>query len=82
MSSIMEVMVVWERAEGSDYRYPPPVAACLLLQRLPDGSYQLVLPPLPVSRRLVGVMWVLPTEFTMLAARYMDEYVARRIAPT
>ncbi len=81
MSTVMDIMVVWERVEGLDFSRPPPVTTCLMLRRLPDGQYQLVLPPLPASRRLVGVMWIDPTEFTLLAARYMDEYVASRLAP-
>jgi hypothetical protein len=53
-----------------------------MLQRLPDVRYRLVLPPLPVHRRLVGVMWVQPNEFTLLAALYMDAYVVSRVAPS
>jgi hypothetical protein len=81
MSSPMELMVVWERVDELDFSRPPPTTACLMLQRLPDGRYRLVLPPLPVHRRLVGVMWVQPSEFTLLAALYMDAYVASRVAP-
>jgi hypothetical protein len=77
----MDIMVVWERVEGRDFSHPPPMAACLLLERLPDGRYRLVLPPLPIGRRLVGIMWVDPIEFTLLAARYMDEYVVSRVTP-
>jgi hypothetical protein len=79
MAAPMEVMVVWERAVGGSFNHPPPALACLLLQRLPDGEYRLVLPPLPANRLLVGIMWVSPAEFTALAMRYMDEYVDRRL---
>jgi hypothetical protein len=81
MSIPIELMVVWERVDRLDFSRPPPTMACLMLQRLPDGRYRLVLPPLPVHRRLVGVMWVQPHEFTLLAAQYMDDFVASRVAP-
>jgi hypothetical protein len=80
MSAPMDIMVVWEREERRNISRPPPTVTCLLLQRLPDGRYRLVLPPLPANRRLVGIMWVPPGEFTMLAALYMDDYVASRVA--
>jgi hypothetical protein len=81
MAAPMEVMIVWERASGGLFNNPPPALACLLLQRLPCGSYQLILPPLPANRLLVGIMWVSPTEFTALASRYMGDYVDRRLGP-
>ncbi len=80
MSAPMDIMVVWEREERRNFSRPPPTVTCLLLQRLPDGRYRLVLPPLPAYRRLVGIMWVPPGEFTLLAALYMDDYVASRVA--
>jgi hypothetical protein len=79
MSSTMEVMVVWERAEGGSFNRPPPALACLLLERLRGGGYRLVLPPLPANRLLVGILWVSPAEFTVLASRYMDDYIVRRV---
>jgi hypothetical protein len=77
---MMEFMIVWERVIAVHYSRPPPALACILVQRMPDGTYQLVLPPLPANRLLVGVMWVTPLEFTYLAALYMDDYVMRRVA--
>jgi hypothetical protein len=52
----------------------------MLLQRLPGGGYQLVLPPLPENRLRVGVMWVTPFEFFYLATIYMNHYVAQRVS--
>ncbi len=79
-SIIMEFMIVWERVIAGHFNVPPPALVCLLIQRMPDGTYQLVLPPLPPNRLLVGVMWVTPLEFTYLAAVYMDDYVLRRVS--
>jgi hypothetical protein len=78
-SSAVEFMIVWERVLVSQFSRPPPELVCLLVQRMPDGTYQLVLPPLPANQLLVGVMWVTPLEFTYLAAVYMDDYVMRRV---
>jgi hypothetical protein len=50
----------------------------LLIQRMANGTYQLVLPPLPASRLLIGIMWVTPVEFLYLASIYMDDFVMRR----
>jgi hypothetical protein len=77
--SSMEFMIVWERVIAGHFSRPPLALVCLLVQRMPDGTYQLVLPPLPPDRLLVGVMWVTPLEFTYLAALYMDDYVMRRV---
>ncbi len=76
----MEYMVVWEREAGGLFDRPPPRLVCMLLQRLPGGGYQLVLPPLPENRLRVGVMWVTPFEFFYLATIYMNHYVAQRVS--
>ncbi len=79
----MEILLVWERIEVAqlNVNLPPPVPACLILQRVSRRVYRLVLPPMPPGSRIVGVLWVPPSEFTFLAGVYMDDYVARRIAP-
>jgi hypothetical protein len=78
----MEIMLVWERAARIQFNRPPPVPACLILHRVATGVYRLVLPPLPPSSLIVGVLWVPTDEFIYLAATYMDDYVERRLAPS
>jgi hypothetical protein len=81
---IMEILLVWERIEPGhlNMNIPPPAPACLILQRVSRRVYRLVLPPVPPNSRIVGVLWVPPSEFTFLAGVYMDDYVASRIAST
>jgi hypothetical protein len=50
----------------------------MLIQRMPNGTYQLTLPPLPANRLLIGMLWVAPLEFVYLATIYMDDFVMRR----
>jgi hypothetical protein len=77
----MEILLVWERFEPAamNMNVPPPVPACLILQRVTRRTYRLVLPPMPPNSRIVGVLWVPPAEFTFLAGVYMDDYVDRRV---
>jgi hypothetical protein len=77
----MEILLVWERIEITQLNVdiPPPVPACLILQRVSRRVYRLVLPPMPSGSRIGGVLWVPPSEFTFLAGVYMDDYVNRRV---
>jgi hypothetical protein len=74
----MEFLIVWEMAVSGPNSRPTFTRAFLLIQRMANGTYQLVLPPLPASRLLIGIMWVTPVEFVYLASIYMDDFVMRR----
>jgi hypothetical protein len=74
----MEFVIVMGAVVSGHAHHPVLVWAVLLIQRMPNGTYQLILPPLPANRLLIGMMWVAPWEFVYLASIYMDDFVVRR----
>jgi hypothetical protein len=74
----MEFMIVWEQLGNGPIHQIPRAQAYMLIQRMPNGTYQLTLPPLPANRLLIGILWVAPLEFVYLATIYMDDFVMRR----
>jgi hypothetical protein len=74
----MEFVLVWERLDAVHPYQTLRVPANLIIQRMPNGTYQLTLPPLPANRLLIGILWVVPLEFWYLASLYMDDFVSRR----
>jgi hypothetical protein len=75
----MEFIIVLEQLGNGPFIQIFRAQAYMLIQRMPDGTYQLTLPPLPANRLLIGMLWVAPLEFMYLADIYMNNFVMRRV---